>query len=379
MIKKKLVEGFSHKIGVHCESSSMRDMFEFYGFPMAEARAFGLDGTMGFGFFDYSETYTGGVLADLPVFVGGKQDTINPKSLACRLLGIQLRKQSFSSSDKAWQESKNLIQQEIPLMLQVDLGYLEYMNQGEDEFHFGGHFITLGGFDEAKSIAFVGESDLEDFQEVQIKELKEARSSEHGPTFMHPKNTQYSMSVRPDGKHPPINAGLKLAIKKVVDHMLRPSMNNIGLQGLKKFADNILEWNAKLIGTVKNPSNDTEVCFARLTFELLHGYIEEWGTGGSLFRNLYKEFLEGILDDPLVKEGKMAWNASEIEILEESLPLLTDSAQHWTLFAHILKDSVMTHKDECLDNVNLSELSEMIQAIYITEEKLFSKLLHIKI
>jgi hypothetical protein len=346
---------------------------------MSEARAFGLDGTMGFGFFDYSETFTGGNLAELPMFVGGKQDTINPKSLACRLLGIQLRKQSFTSADKAWQESKKLIQQEKPLMLQVDLGYLEYMNPGEDEFHFGGHFITLGGYDETNGIALVGESDLEGFQEVRIEELKEARASEHGPSFMHPKNTQYSMNVRPDGKHPPINAGLKLAIKKVVDHMLRPSMNNNGLQGLKNFATNILEWKEKLKDTVKNPSNDKEICFARLTFELLHGYIEEWGTGGALFRNLYTEFLEGILNDPIVKEGKMAWNASEIEILEESLPLLLDSAHHWTLFGRILKDSVMTHKDECLDNVNLTELSELIQAIYITEEKLFSKLRHIKI
>ncbi|TFF87204.1 MAG: hypothetical protein EU550_03710, partial [Promethearchaeota archaeon] len=126
MFKKYIVKGFTHKPGVHCESSAIRDMFEFYGFPMSEARVFGLDATMGFGFFDYSESFTGGDLAGLPLFVGGKQDSINPKSLACRLLGIELSKQSFTSAEKAWEVSKKQIDRDTPLMLQVDLGYLDY-------------------------------------------------------------------------------------------------------------------------------------------------------------------------------------------------------------------------------------------------------------
>lgn len=379
MSEKYSIKNFSHKIGVHCESSTMRDLFEYYGFPNSEAMVFGLDGTMGFGFFDYSENFTGGDLADLPLFIGGKQDTINPQSLACRLLGIQLRKQSFSSAEKAWEESKKLIQQDCPLMLQVDLAYLDYMKQDEEEFHFGGHFITLAGYDENKGIAYVGESDFEGFQEVSIDELNKARSSEHGPTFMHPKNTQYSMNVRPDGKRPPFNAALKVAIKKVVDHMLRPSINNNGIQGLKNFAENILEWNEKLKGMVKNASCDKEICFARLTFQLIHGYIEEWGTGGALFRNLYKEFLEEIIKRPNLTQAERAWNNSEIEIIEKSLPLIEKSAKNWTKFAKILKKSVDDHKDDCLNNINLAELSEIIEKIKIVEEDFFKKLMEIKI
>jgi hypothetical protein len=51
-----IIKNFIHRKGQHCESSSMRDIFEFYGFPMSEPLAFGLDATMGFTFIDYSNT-----------------------------------------------------------------------------------------------------------------------------------------------------------------------------------------------------------------------------------------------------------------------------------------------------------------------------------
>ena len=49
---KKMVPDFVHKEGKHCESSALRDLFEFYGFPMTENMVFGLNASFGFGFFD---------------------------------------------------------------------------------------------------------------------------------------------------------------------------------------------------------------------------------------------------------------------------------------------------------------------------------------
>ncbi|MEJ2279795.1 MAG: BtrH N-terminal domain-containing protein [Candidatus Lokiarchaeota archaeon] len=56
MTQKIIVNNFVHRVGAHCESSAMRDLFEFYGFNMSEAMAFGLDATLGFGFFDTTES-----------------------------------------------------------------------------------------------------------------------------------------------------------------------------------------------------------------------------------------------------------------------------------------------------------------------------------
>ena len=374
----KIVENYKHQVGYHCESSAMRDLFEYHGFPMSEAMAFGLDGTLGFIFYDSSTRTGDGQALDTPYFVGGKGGMIEPNSLACRLLGINLRKQTFTSADKAWKESKMLIDQNIPLIILVDLGFLPYM-QEEEEIHFGGHAITLAGYDEQKEIAIVGDTDYEGFQEVPIEDLKKARSSTYGPSFLHPNNVQYSMSRRPDGKHPPLAAGIKLAIQEAVNHMLRPSVNYIGIQGLKKFAESILTWREELKGTVKDPYSLKQIPLASLTFELLYGFIETWGTGGGLFRKIYTSFLEEVYNHPEINEGKRAWNTQEREILNETIPLIRNSAQNWTEIAVLLKSAVDKNGEDCINNVDLKAISDIAFQILKFEELAFKKLMEIKL
>lgn len=374
----KIIENFKHKVGFHCESSAMRDLFEYYGFPISEAMAFGLDGTLGFIFYDPSTRTGDGQSLDTPYFIGGKGGTIEPNSLACRLLGITLRKQSYTSADKAWKESKILIGQDYPLILQVDLGFLPYM-QGQGEIHFGGHSITLAGYDDQEGVAFVGDTEYENFQEINIEDLKKARSSTHGPSFLHPNNTQFSMSRRADGKHPPLAAGIKLAIQEAVNHMLRASVNYIGIQGLKKFADSIPNWKEDLKGTVKNPYSNKQVSLASLTFELVYGFIETWGPGGGLFRNLFASFLEEVYNYPEINEGNRAWDTQERDILSETIPLIINSAQNWTEIATLLKSAVDKNGEDCINNVDLKTISDIAFQILKFEELAFKKLLEIKL
>jgi len=376
-LKGYKIKDFIHRTGQHCESSAMRDLFEYHGFPMSEPMVFGLDATLGFGFFDTTNSVSFIPKSDIPFFLGGKQGSIEPNSLACRLLGISLRKQSFMSAEKAWEESKKVLNQDFPLILKVDLGYLPYFEE-EGDIHFGGHAITLAGYDEVQGIAYIGDTDHEDFQEIPIEKLKEARSSECGPKFMHPKNTQFSMIRRSDGKHPPLSAGVKVAIQKVVNNMLRPSVNTSGIQGLKLFANSIPLWREKLTGEAKDAQGKL-ISRARLMFELLHGYIETWGTGGGSFRNLYSQFLEELLTHPEIREGPKAWKREEFTIIEESLPIISESAEIWTKIAEILKNSADKYKDDCLEQVNLHEVQEYALLVLKKEEILFNKLNKLKI
>jgi hypothetical protein len=376
-ISKYLVKDFVHRVGHHCESSSMRDLFEYYGFPMSEALAFGLDATMGFGFFDTTNSVSFIPESDVPFFLGGKQGTIEPNSLACRLLGISLRKQSFTNATKAWEESKKLLNQDTPLILQVDLGYLPYFEE-EGEIHFGGHAITLAGYNEEKGIAFIGDTEYDGFQEIKIEQLKKGRSSEYGPKFMRPNNAQFSMKRRADGKHPPLAAAVKVAIQKVVNNMLRPSVNNNGIQGLKLFASSIPHWEEKLKGEAKEPGGKV-ISRARLMFELLYGYIETWGTGGASFRNLYKDFLEELMSHPELKEGPKAWMVSDFKILEDCIPVINESAKNWTLLAQTLNNAANYHKDDCLNRVDLGELQKITHNILSKEENLFKNLSKLRI
>jgi hypothetical protein len=375
-----MVKDFVHRIGHHCESTSMRDLFEYYGFPMSEPMAFGLDATMGFGFYDTSGQTSFLLESDIPFFLGGKQGTIEPNSLACRLLGIILRKQSITSADKAWEVSKSMVDQDIPLLLRVDIAYMPYegFDENMDEAHFGGHTVVLGGYDDEKGSAFIGDTEFEGFQEVPFDILKNARSSTYGPKFMRPANVQFSMTRRPNGKHPPLAAGVKLAIQKVVSNMLRPSMNTNGIQGLKQFAYSFFKWEEKLNKTITN-SKGKEISLARLMFELTHGYIETWGTGGGSFRKLYKDFLEELLVHPELKDGPRAWNSIEFSILEESIPLISKSAQGWTHIAERLKNAGDEYKDDCLNHVDFGELHNIVLNILTLEEEAFKKLSKIKI
>jgi len=377
LVQKHRVNDFIHRVGHHCESSAMRDLFEYHGLPISEPMAFGLDATMGFGFFDTTNSVSFIPESDIPFFLGGKQGTIEPNSLACRLLGITLRKQSFTSADKAWEESKKMLNQNKPLILKVDLGYLPYFEE-EGDIHFGGHAITLAGYDEETRIAFIGDTDHEGFQEISIEKLKEARSSEHGPKFMHPSNTQFSMTRRPDGKHPPLAAGVKVAIQKVVNNMLRPSVNSNGIQGLRQFANSIPLWKDKLQGEAKDPQGKS-ISRARLMFDLLHGYIETWGTGGASFRNLYSQFLEELLSHPEVREGPKAWSNEDFKIVEESIPIINESSKYWTIIAGTLQKAAAVHKNNCLEKVDLAKLQEHALLIINREEMLFKNLLKLKV
>ncbi len=375
-----LIKNFIHRIGSHCESSSMRDLFEYYGFPMSEAMAFGLDGTMGFGFFDSTGQNSFIPNSEVPFFIGGKHGTIEPNSLACRLLGISLRKQSFTSADKAWEESKKMIKQNIPLLIRVDIAYMPYEDfDAELEVaHFGGHAVTLGGYNDQKEVAYVGDTEFNGFQEVSMEVLKEARSSTYGPKFLHPKNTQFSMTPRPDGKHPPLAAGVKLAIQQVVNNMLRPSMNSNGIQGLKGFANSILTWREKLKKNITDSKNK-HLSLAHLMFELIYGYIETWGTGGGSFRRLYKDFLVELNQHSELREGSRAWSLDEFSILEECIPLIGDSADKWTYIAEILKKSADEYKDDCLNYVDFGQLHNLAIDILTKEEEAFKKLSKLKI
>ncbi|MBY8982299.1 MAG: DUF4872 domain-containing protein, partial [Candidatus Lokiarchaeota archaeon] len=209
--------------------------------------------------------------------------------------------------------------------------------------------------------------------------LKMARGSKEGPSFLHPKNSQYSMIRRPDGKHPPLAAGIKLAIQQVVNHILRPSVNYVGIQGLKRFANSIKNWKEDLQGSVKSPYSNKIIPLSKATFELIHGYVETWGTGGAAFRNLYRMFLEEILLLPEIKEGPQAWTGEEVKIIEDVIPMIKNSADNWTNIAKILKNAADEYDKDCINHISVDELHNMALCIVNEEEKLFTKLSKIKI
>jgi len=377
---KVMVEGFKHiENGRHCESTTMTDMLTFYGRPFTEAMVFGLDASMGFAFWEmgveddvWGEAW-GGIL---PYFIGGKSFGITENSLACRVLGIIMKHDTSDSAEKAWDTSKDLLNDNTPQIIKTDMYYLPYSETFE-KFHFGGHTISLVGYDDDKGIAFVYDNEPANVLEVSIDLIKKARGSTDCGRYMNPKNAMYTMKPRPDGKRPPFAAGLKLAIQQIVKNMLQTSMGSQGIGGIRKFGKSITNWKDTLSATKMHSSPEGSASQAFLQFESMHGFIEEYGTGGSNFRNLFSDFLEEI--PQYAKEGPRAWNQEEIEIVENQLQNSRRSATLWSKFSGMLRTAMKEGENECINCINPGELQDIVWEIVDVEENLFKALSKIKL
>ncbi|MFX1452184.1 MAG: BtrH N-terminal domain-containing protein [Promethearchaeota archaeon] len=375
---KKIVKHFRHLIGSHCESSSMRDIIEYLGISMSESMIFGLDATMGFIFIDNSEKFNPDATfnMNLPFFVGGKQGTITDNSLGCRILGLSIKKETFKSPDEAWISSKKLIDQNIPLILLVDMGLLSYF-KWEEEFHFGMHSVVLCGYDELKEVAYLCDNNFKEIIEVPLEELKKARNSKYGSKYMHPNNIQFIIKKRADGKKPPFPVAVKLALRQVSNNIRAASINSQGLTGMKLFAKSIPNWNNILKGNITYLGKSVSKAF--ITLENLYGFIEEYGTGGGLFRNLYAQFLKDLPEHSEIVNGQNAWNNREIIFLNEAFEMIRESGDLWSSFAQEIKYAIEKDKENCLNSINFKKLEEIINEIIPLEEDAFKNLKQIKI
>lgn len=357
-----IIKNFPHSKGAHCESTSLRDCINYLGFNFSEAMIFGLDATMGFSYFGKWADESG-------LLIGGKSRVISEKSLACRVLGITIEKCEFSSPNKALIDAKSNIDSGNPLLIMTDMGYLSYFDW-EEEFHFGGHLISLIGYNDKKKLAMVCDNNFENPIELKIADLNKARDSKKGSKWLWPRNVRYILKKRTDGKRPPLSSGIKLAISQTVKNMLAASTNHNGILGLEKFADSISNWENEL---KDNPKR------AKTTLKMIYGYIEEFGTGGAIFRNLYVEFLEEVLSLSEIREGKRPWKDDEIELLEKSIPLLKESAKNWTDFATHIKEKIGTDGDNSYDKLDNNGLEENIREIIRLEKSFFLNLNGLKL
>ncbi len=378
-----MVKGFIHQKGAHCESKSLQDVLNWAGFPVSEAMVFGLDATMGFIFMD-SVPGSGGTIKDwsggMPFFIGGKQGTLSAQSLACRVLGATCDEQSFTSADRAWEVAQAYLAKGQPLAILVDMYYLPY-HSTYHQFHFGRHAVALAGWDPARKVALVADVEFDDLQEISLVDLKQARGSPHGGKYMAARNTHYAVARRPDGKHPPLAAGAKLAIQQVVKNMLAASMNYHGIQAMERFARGIPRWGEILQGTMKDENSGKAVSTATFTLDMLYGYIEEYGTGGASFRKLYRSFLLELCDHPDVTSpsAPKAWAREDVQLVQGVIPGLDKDIAAWSDFAGQLKRAVKEGGVDCLAHLQLDDLANQVRQIAAWERDIFTRLGKLKI
>lgn len=261
----KIIEDFKHYPGVHCESTALRDVFAYHDIKLSEPMVFGLGEGLGFVYWKSKQ---------MPFpFVGGRtRDLIGN---LCRNLNIKKRDHFSTSFRKSWKEIQSLVDNSFPVYLRLDMYYLEYFEVPE---HFGAHCVVLVGYDDEN--VYLADTNFESIQKTSLKSFELARTSKHKP--FSPKN--YYVTFEFPESLPSLGQAIVKSIRKTAEEMLNPPVRNLGVKGIKKFGEEI----------AKFPSY-SEVNFDLETvsvFKYLYIYFEEAGTGGSCFRNLYRDFLK---------------------------------------------------------------------------------------
>lgn len=260
--KPMILQNFKPFIGQHCETTATGSLLNQLGIDLSEPMLFGLGEGLGFLFWRMK-------IMDFP-FIGGRVKTDKLTENICRNLNLILNVKETSSVKKAWKNIEEPIATGKAVGIKLDCYHLEYFSS---KIHFAGHYATLYGYD--SEYAYLIDTHQQGCQvKTKLKNFELARN-EKGP--MSSRNLSFTIEQVED--LPDLKDVIKTAILNNANDFLNPPIKNLGYKGIKKTATEIKKWFAT--------SNDIKGEFQ--TSAML---MERAGTGGALFRNLYRDFLE---------------------------------------------------------------------------------------
>ncbi|MGK5693568.1 BtrH N-terminal domain-containing protein [Streptomyces sp. URMC 128] len=255
------VKGVEPRGTQHCETSALGVLLRHQGIDLSEPMLFGLGSGLSFIYWDSKNM-------DFP-FLGGR---VKPFELTRNLaagLGLELAVQETGSARKAWENVANAIDAGVPVGLQLDSYHLDYFTS---KTHFGGHVVALYGYDEHDAY-LVDTGQQGGAVSTSLSSLARARAA-RGP--MTARHRSFTLTVA--GKVPSLENRIIPAITRCADAFLDPPIANLGHRGIEKAGKLVPGW----LQRTDTPRRDLPQA------ALL---MEKAGTGGALFRNLYRDFL----------------------------------------------------------------------------------------
>lgn len=297
-----LIKNFSPFTGQHCETTATGSLLKSLGIEMSEAMLFGIGEGLGYIYWDMKNM-------DFP-FIGGR---VKPDLLTRNIvnnLNLQMEVQETSSKNKAWENVKQNLDKGTIVGLKLDSYYLDYFT---NKVHFAGHYVAIYGYDD--SFAYLVDTKQQgSMVKTSFENLALARN-EKGP--MSSKNLSYT--VKKKGDIPNLKDVIIKAIKNNSLDYMNPPIKNIGYKGVKKTSIEIKKWFERS-GNIEND------------LVLVATLMERGGTGGSLFRNMYRDFLKECLS--IVDHAP----------LQNGYDLFTEIAPMWREVSKLIKKAGETHE-----------------------------------
>lgn len=254
-----IIENFAPFYGKHCETTAVGNLLQHCGLAISEPMLFGIGEGLSFIYWDSKQM-------GFP-FLGGrcKQDVLTENIV--KRLNVKLEVKETSSKAKAWEFVKSNIDKGIPVGLKLDMYYLEYY---EGKIHFAGHYVTMYGYDEELGYLVDGKAQVKS----SLSSIAEARNYK-GPMS----SPNRAFTITKSDELPDMKKTIARAIYRNAEQYLNPPIQNISFKGIKKTAKLVPNWFEK-------PGMTPELI---VQAGLL---MEEAGTGGALFRNMYRDFLK---------------------------------------------------------------------------------------
>ncbi|MFI6086243.1 BtrH N-terminal domain-containing protein [Streptomyces sp. NPDC051217] len=278
----------------HCETTALGVLLRHEGLDLSEPLLFGLGSGLSFIYWDSKAM-------GFP-FLGGRVKPFGLTRNLAAALGLELLVRETTSPRKAWQNVAAPIDAGRPVGLQLDSYHLDYFST---RVHFGGHVVAMYGYDE-QDACLVDTDPQGGAVSTSLADLARARA-ERGP--MSAKHRSFTITA-PSGPTSPQDRIIP-AIRTCADAFLNPPIANLGHRGIEKTARQVPKW----LQRSDNPREDLPRAAV---------LMERAGTGGALFRNLYRDFLAECAQ--LIDSSRLRTGHS----------LYTEAAALWTQVAELV-------------------------------------------
>jgi len=149
---KSVVKSFMPTGGKHCITTSLKQIFGFHGFSLSEEMLFGIGEGLDFTYIN---------LESSPMVSGRSRVIDFEKKLSTRL-GITIKIKQSKDYDKVFDTTIKMIDSNQPVLVYVDMPFLDYLGLDENS-HFGGHSVVLFGYDDEQKAFYVSDRDNSDY------------------------------------------------------------------------------------------------------------------------------------------------------------------------------------------------------------------------
>lgn len=324
---------YQHKMAAHCETGTVAGMLNYHGLEITEPVVFGVANGIFFGYMKMPSF-------EFPMFFVRTRPGEIRKKIAKRF-GIKFFTKTYKNPVEAQQELDRLLEQNIPVAVQVDFFYMNYLKAWM-RVHNNAHFVTVIGKEGGKYL--ISDCYYQDVGELDAESLSKGRFA---GGMASPKGFMYYPLSVP--KQVDLEKNIIIGIRKAAYNMLKIPMPFLGIKGINRFAD-------KVVGWPKLARDEGHLSHEVMKINLL---LEDQGTGGAGFRFMYATFLR--------QASELLKNETLLNMSKKMMEI-GDGWRNVSIFA------IRMNKDKDFSEARFKELSNLIRGRAVAEKEFFTEL-----